>query len=51
MMATGSNDKEAIMDEENKSDNKAEEIFNMLKLEKMKTKHLLLRQCGKHWVY
>ena len=37
-MATGSNDEEATMDEENKSDDEAEERLNMLKLEKMKAK-------------
>ena len=37
-MATGSNDIEANMDEENKSDDEAEERLNILKLEKMKAK-------------
>ena len=37
-MATGSNDKEAMMDEENSSYDEAEERLNMLKLEKMKAK-------------
>ena len=37
-MATGSNDKEAMTDEENKSDDEAEE--NMPKLETMKAKKI-----------
>ena len=37
-MATGSNEKEAMMDKENKSDDEVEERLNMLKLEKMKVK-------------
>ena len=37
-MATGSNGRETNMDEENKSDDKAEERLNMLTPEKMKAK-------------
>ena len=37
-MAAGSNDKEAMMNGENKSDDEAKERLNMLKLEKMKVK-------------
>ena len=38
MTATGSNDKEAMIDEEDKSNDEAKEKLNMLKLEKMKAK-------------
>ena len=37
-MEAGSNDKEAMMDEENKSDDEVEERLNMLKLEQVKAK-------------
>ena len=50
-MATGSNDKEVMMDEEIKSNDEAEERLNMLKLEKMKAKTSFRRQCDNYWVY